>query len=73
MNNSEASFEEVLKGQSKIEIVDKLEKGDSNILEGYIDLVYKSSFYNKIGYIFSYLISFILISSIIIRFLWLKL
>ena len=54
-------------------IVDKLEKGDSNILEGYIDLINKSSFYNKIGYIFSYLISFILISSIIIRFLWLKL
>ena len=54
-------------------IVDKLEKGDSNILEGYIDLIYKSSFYNKIGYIFSYLISFILISSIIIRFLWLRL
>ena len=53
-------------------IVDKLEKGDSNILEGYIDLIYKSSFYNKIGYIFSYLISFILISSIIIRFLWLR-
>ena len=54
-------------------IVDKLEKGDSNILEGYIDLINKSSFYNKIGYIFPYLISFILISSIIIRFLWLKL
>ena len=54
-------------------IVDKIEKGDSNILEGYIDLINKSSFYNKIGYIFSYLISFILISSIIIRFLWLKL
>ena len=54
-------------------IVDKLDKGDSNILEGYIDLIYKNSFYNKIGYIFSYLISFILISSIIIRFLWLKL
>ena len=54
-------------------IVDKLEKGDSNILEGYIDLINKSSFYNKIGHIFSYLISFILISSIIIRFLWLKL
>ena len=53
-------------------IVDKLDKGDSNILEGYIDLIYKNSFYNKIGYIFSYLISFILISSIIIRFLWLK-
>ena len=54
-------------------IVDKIEKGDSNILEGYIDLINKSSFYNKIGYIFPYLISFILISSIIIRFLWLKL
>tara|TARA_B100001057_G_scaffold125703_1_gene124490 strand:+ start:66841 stop:68292 length:1452 start_codon:yes stop_codon:yes gene_type:complete len=54
-------------------IVDKLEKGDSNILEGYIDLINKSSFYNKIGYIFSYLILLILISSIIIRFLWLKL
>ena len=54
-------------------IVDKLEKGDSNLLEGYIDLIYKNSFYNKIGYIFSYLISFILISSIIIRLLWLKL
>ena len=54
-------------------IVDKLEKGDSNILEGYIDLINKSSFYNKIGYIFPYLISFILISSSIIRFLWLKL
>ena len=54
-------------------IVDKLDKGDSNILEGYIDLIYKNSFYNKIGYIFSYLISFILISSIIIRFIWLKL
>ena len=54
-------------------IVDKLDKGESNILEGYIDLIYKNSFYNKIGYIFSYLISFILISSIIIRFLWLKL
>ena len=54
-------------------IVDKLDKGDSNILEGYIDLIYKNSFYNKIGYIFSYLISFILISSIIIRLLWLKL
>ena len=53
-------------------IVDKLDKGESNILEGYIDLIYKNSFYNKIGYIFSYLISFILISSIIIRFLWLK-
>ncbi len=54
-------------------IVDKIEKGDSNILEGYIDLINKSSFYNKIGYIFPYLISFILISSIIIRLLWLKL
>ena len=54
-------------------IVDKLEKGDSNLLEGYIDLIHKNSFYNKIGYIFSYLISFILISSIIIRLLWLKL
>ena len=53
-------------------IVSKLDKGDSNILEGYIDLIYKNSFYNKIGYIFSYLISFILISSIIIRFLWLR-
>ena len=40
-------------------IVDFLDKGDVGILEGYVNLRDSRSFYNKYGYIFSYVIIFI--------------
>ena len=41
------------------EIVSFLDKGDVGILEGYVNLRDSRSFYNKYGYIFSYVIIFI--------------
>ena len=40
-------------------IVDFLDKGDAGIIEGYVNLRESRSFYNKYGYIFSYVIIFI--------------
>ena len=41
-------------------IVDYLDKGRSDILEGQVELTYESSFYSLIGYKFIYLLSFMI-------------
>ncbi len=53
-------------------IVNKLEKGISGILEGKIKLIDKNSFYNNYGYLFSYIMSFIIIFISFISYLWKK-
>jgi apolipoprotein N-acyltransferase len=51
-------------------IVDYLDKGRSDILEGQVELTYESSFYSLIGYKFIYLLSFMIVFIIISLSLW---
>ena len=51
-------------------IVDYIDKGRSDILEGHVELTYESSFYSLIGYKFIYLLSFMIVFIIISLSLW---
>ena len=53
-------------------IVNYLEKGVSDILEDRVSLISNRSFYNKIGYLFTYL--FIIMTALIItvKYIWKK-
>ena len=51
-------------------IVDYLDKGRSDILEGQVELTYENSFYSLIGYKFIYLLSFMIVFIIISLSLW---
>ena len=51
-------------------IVEYLDKGRSDILEGQVELTYESSFYSLIGYKFIYLLSFMIVFIIISLSLW---
>jgi len=53
-------------------IVDKLDKGTSGILEGKVELIENNSFYNRFGYLLSYIISFIIVSLSLSKYLWKK-
>ena len=51
-------------------IVDKLGKGESGILESKIRLIDSNSIYNKFGYLFTYIYSFIILSATFSNYLW---
>ncbi len=51
-------------------IVDKLGKGESGILESKIKLIDSNSIYNKFGYLFTYIYSFIILSATFSNYLW---
>ena len=51
-------------------IVDKLDKGESGILESKIKLIDSNSIYNKFGYLFTYIYSFIILSATFSNYLW---
>ena len=51
-------------------IVDYLDKGRSDILEGQVELTYESSFYSLTGYKFIYLLAFMIVFIIICLSLW---
>ena len=53
-------------------IVDYLEKGRSDILEGEVKLIDNNSFYSIVGYMVVYLLSFIIIILILVAALWKK-
>ncbi len=51
-------------------IVDKLDKGQSGILESKIKLIDSNSIYNRFGYLFTYIYSFIILSATFSNYLW---
>ena len=51
-------------------IVDKLDKGVSGILESKIKLIDSNSIYNKFGYLFTYIYSFIILFATFSNYLW---
>ena len=53
-------------------IVDKINKGETGILEAPIDLLKTNSFYNKIGYLFTYIFSFIILLLTLSTYIWQK-
>ena len=53
-------------------IVDKINKGETGILEAPIDLLKTNSFYNKIGYLFTYIFSFIILLITLSTYIWQK-
>ena len=54
-------------------IVDKLEKGDIDILEGKVQLINTNTFYNSYGYLFSYIFSLIMVLVTLLTGIWKKL
>ena len=51
-------------------IVDKLNKGETGILESKIKLINSNSIYNKFGYLFTYFYSFIILFATFSNYLW---
>ena len=53
-------------------IVDYIDKGESTILEGKVNLIDDVSFYNKIGYLLTYIFLFIIVITTMIWSIWKK-
>jgi apolipoprotein N-acyltransferase len=53
-------------------IVDYIDKGESTILEGKVHLIDDVSFYNKIGYLLTYIFLFIIVITTMIWSIWKK-
>ena len=53
-------------------IVDYIDKGESTILEGKVNLIDEDSFYNKVGYLSTYIFLFIIVSSTMIWSIWVR-
>ena len=51
-------------------IVDKLEKGETGILEGKVQLINTNTFYSSYGYLFSYIFSLIMVSLTLLTSIW---
>ena len=51
-------------------IVDYLDKGESTILEGTVNLIDEVSFFNQIGYLLTYIFLFIIVISTILWSIW---
>jgi len=53
-------------------IVDYIDKGESTILEGKVNLIDDVSFFNKIGYLLTYIFLFIIVITTMIWSIWKK-